>query len=93
MIVLPLTKMFLLILPMSCVQIISRKHLYPLNGQITILAFLIQDLGMLSVITPCGKKFKRLEKIPDIYSTFSKSSNFGFAPCSDFARERVLAVE
>ena len=74
---------------MSCVQIISRKHLYPLNGQITILAFLIQDLGMLSVITPCGKKIKRLEKIPDIYSTFSKSSNFGFAPCSDFARERV----
>ena len=45
---------------MSCVQIISRKHLYPLNGQITILAFLIQDLGMLSVITPCLKKNKEI---------------------------------
>ena len=81
-----------IILPKSCIQIIVRKRFYPLNGQITISTFIIRDLGLLSVMTPCCEKWKTLEKILDRYSTFSKSGIFGFAPCSDLDREHVHIV-
>ena len=56
MILLQLTTNIGINLPKSCIQIISRTHFYPLNGQITILAFHIQDLGLLSVMTPWCEK-------------------------------------